>query len=284
MRKHSKYKNTGILFELLVRQIASDVLSEGKNVANKVVKEYFSNSKTEISKELQLYQTLLNDKFDSERMAEKFINKVVEARLKLDNKVLKQEKYELVKEVVDNYNDEDFFKSRVQDYKVYASVYKIFEDVLGNTVKPADVITSRATLVEHITSKKISEQTVRSKLTDEFEKLDKDIRLLAYRTMISRFNEKYETLDNRQKGLLRQYINNITNTTTLRSYIDKEIPTIQRDLFELIGKIEDEATKIKVEGVASQIEELMKGPLVEDYHILQMMRFFELIKELNILE
>jgi len=279
-KQHSKLKNTGILFELLVRKIASDIVSNKNTPANKIIKEFF-NSSTELNNELQLYQTLIKDKFPGESFADKFIDKVLEARKKLDNKKLKEEKYALIKVIKENYDLDEFFKARVHDYKEYASIFKLFEDCLGNHVKPADIITSRATIIEHITNKKISTETVRSQLMMEYEKLDKDIRLLAYKSLVERFNDKYSSLDDNQKSLLKHYINNVTNTTTLREYLNREIPKVKKEIESHLKYIDNKVIRIKLKEVTSQIENFMKGSLVEDKHILTLMRYYQLLKELK---
>jgi len=279
-KRHSKFKNTGVLFELLVRKIASDIVSNKNTSVNKIVKEFF-NSKTELNKELYLYQTLVKDKFNKETFANRFIDKVLESRKKLDNKKLKEEKYALIKAINENYELNEFFKARVHDYKLYASVYKLFEDILGNNIKPSEVIISRATLVEHITNKKVSSEVVRSKLMNEYEQLDKDIRLLAYKSLIERFNDKYSNLDQRQKSLLKNYINNVTNTTTLREYIDNEIPKVKKQIDSYLEFIDNDVIRIKLKEVSFQFKNFMKGSLVEDRHILMMMRYYQLIKELK---
>lgn len=281
--KHTKFRNTGILFELLVRKIASDIVSNKNSQSNEIIKEYFSTKK-ELNKELRLYQTLLKDKFVNENQAERFIDKVLESRKKLDNKQLKQEKYKLIGEIKENFDLDEFFKARVENYKVHASVYKLFEDIIGNSINPADVITSRNTLLEHITNKKVPKETIRSQVMEEYEKLDKDIKLLAYKSLVERFNEKYSVLNEKQKNLLKQYINNVSNTTTLRDYIDQEIPKIKEELQKHIDKIDDQIIKIKYDGITNQIESLLSGPLAEDTHVLQLMRFYQLEKEMKNLE
>ena len=101
--KHSKFKNTGFIFELLVRQITSEIMSANKSVAERILKEHF-NSKKELSKELKLYQYLINEKYNSESKAEKFIDTILEARKRLDETKLTREKYNLIKEIKDTYN------------------------------------------------------------------------------------------------------------------------------------------------------------------------------------
>jgi hypothetical protein len=63
--KHSKFKNTGVLFELLVRQVASDTLNNNDSKAIPLIKKYFAKS-NELAKELNLYQTLVKEKFSKE--------------------------------------------------------------------------------------------------------------------------------------------------------------------------------------------------------------------------
>ena len=279
-KKHSKVKNTGILFELLVRQITSDIVSNKNTPANEIIEEFFKQE-TELNKELQLYQTLIQDKFSNENHADRFIDKVMESRKKLDNKKLKDEKYALIKMIKETYELEEFFKARVHDYKVYASVYKLFEDIIGNAIKPADSITSRATIMEHITNKKVSEESVRSKIMEEYKQLDNDIRILAYKSLIERFNEKYSVLDERQKALLKNYINNVSNTTTLREYINNELPKVQEEIQAYLEYVDNQVIRIKLKEVSLQVENFMKGSLVEDKHILMLMRYYQLIKELK---
>ena len=125
--KHHKLKYTGILFELLLRQITADILNEGVNSpAVKLLKKYFKNS-APLGKELQLYQMLVKETYSSESKANHFLDVVVSARKKITNSSLRRSKYNLIKELKDLYPVEDFFKSRIKNYKIYASVYKLFE-------------------------------------------------------------------------------------------------------------------------------------------------------------
>lgn len=283
MKKHSKLKNTGILFELLARQITSDIVSNRNTPANEIIERFFKPG-TELNKELQLYQTLVSDKFSKEKFADRFIDKVMESRKNLDNKKLKDEKYELIGCINENYDINEFFKARVHNYKIYASVYKLFEDTIGNSIKPADSITSRATIIEHITNKKVSEESVRSKIMEEYKTLEKDIRILAYKSLMERFNEKYSKLDERQKSLLKQYINNVSNTSTLREYIDAELPKVQKEIESYLDFVDNQVIQIKLKEVALQTENFMKGSLVKDKHILMLMRYYQLLKELRVMK
>ena len=74
--KHSKFKNTGILFEILVKKITGDTLSGKTSPAIKIIKEYFVN--TELGKEYKLYETVFNDKNLSEGKASLILSTILE--------------------------------------------------------------------------------------------------------------------------------------------------------------------------------------------------------------
>ena len=135
--KHNKIRNTGLLFEFLLRQITSDVLNKDQNSkAVSIVKQKF-NENTELGKELALYNILITKKFKSDSKADYFINEVMKTRSDLNNSILRREKYNLIKEIQSNYNLQKFMSSKVPNYKVFASIYKLFE---YNTLSPDEKI------------------------------------------------------------------------------------------------------------------------------------------------
>ena len=152
--KHSKIRNTGILFELLTRQITVDVLNnDKKGAAAKILKEFF-NKKTQLGKEYELYRVLTVENYTSEIKANHLVDAVVKAHQKINSSQLKREKYNLIKEVKKNYDVNDFFMARIPNYKVNASIYKIFDS--NHDGNPASETQSKFTIVEHITRKEIS--------------------------------------------------------------------------------------------------------------------------------
>jgi hypothetical protein len=281
--KHSKFKNTGFIFELLVRQITSEIMSANKSVAEKILKEHF-NSKKELSKELKLYQYLINEKYNSESKAEQFINTILEARKKIDEKKLTKEKYNLIKEIKETYNLDEFIKSPISNYKTLASIYKIFETVTSEeSFDPTDVVSSRFTIAENIINSSIQNKDVKIKdaVMEEYRKQDEDLRAVSYKLLVESFNTKYKNLSNDQKGLLREYINNINNTGKLSEYVSNEVTNLINSLKEIGGKISDKVTQIKLAETISNIRKVKSVKRIKEQHLSALMMTYELLNELR---
>tara|TARA_X000001036_G_scaffold316485_1_gene294890 strand:+ start:1329 stop:2198 length:870 start_codon:yes stop_codon:yes gene_type:complete len=279
--KHSKIKNTGILFELISRQITQDVISDGnKNKSISLLKKFF-NEKTEIGKENQLYQVLIKTNYNSSARAQRLIEAVLKSYNKINTKRLKNEKYNLIKSISESYKTEDFFRSRIPNYKVYASIYKLFTSQSSSMMNPLDEVDGNFTILEHITGKKVQKQTQEKEVIKEFKGQDKDLRLLSYQLMVDNFNTKYKNLSKEQKNLLKEYINNISNTNSLREFVDSEAKKISKILNNQLPKIDDDITRIKLTEAVNQISKLSKGRIVKDNQVVSLMRYYELIKELK---
>ena len=277
--KHSKIRNTGILFELLTRQITVDVLNnDKKGSAAKILKEFF-NKKTQLGKEYELYRVLTVENYTSEIKANHLVDAVVKARQKLNNSQLKREKYNLIKEIKRNYDINDFFMARIPNYKINASIFKIFDS--NSEGNPASEIDSRFTIVEHVTRKQKSVKKDDKRLVEGYKKQEKDLRLLAYTILVEKFNKKYSSLSQSQKKLLKEYINNISNTNSLKEFIESETIKVKSKLQSFLPKVDDKVTKIKLSEAISQAETLMKGRIVEDKQVVTLMRYYQLVKELE---
>jgi len=277
--KHSKIRNTGILFELLTRQITVDVLNNSKKgAAAKILKEFF-NKKTQLGKEYELYRVLTVENYTSEIKANHLVDAVVKARQKLNNSQLKREKYNLIKEVRTNYDINDFFMARIPNYKVNASIYKLFS--VEANMNPQTETESRFTIVENITRKKISDKKKEDVMVEGYKKQEKDLRLLAYGILVEKFNKKYSSLSQSQKKLLKEYINNISNTNSLKELIETETLRVKSKLQSFLPKVDDKVTKIKLKEAINQAETLMKGRIVEDKQVVTLMRYYQLVKELE---
>jgi|TARA_Y100000361_G_scaffold47146_1_gene40848 hypothetical protein len=274
--KHTKIKNTGILFELLTRQITADLLGSNDSKAAEIVKEFF-NKDTELGKEFELYKILSENKYSTESRAEKLLEVVLRNRGKLSNSSIRSEKYNLIRKIKESYDINEFFNARIPNYKVLASIYNIFES--SEETNPVLYEKSHHTLMENMTHDNVTVK--KDKTYDYLKQQEKDLRLLAYQTLVEKFNKKYSNLSEKQKTLLKEYINNISNTNKLREYVDNEINDIKQVLSEKINTVDDKITKIKINEVVNQADSLKKGKVVSDKQVVSLMRYYQLIQEID---
>ncbi len=277
--KHNKIRNTGLLFEFLLRQITSDVLNKDQNSkAVTIVKQRF-NENTELGKELALYNILNTKKFKSDSKADYFINEVMKTRGDLNNSVLRREKYNLIKEIQSNYNLQKFMSSKVPNYKIFASIYKLFE---YKNLSPDEKTESFFNIVEHVTTE---DNNVRLSETVKALPDDEDLRILTYRTLLEKFNQKYTKLSGAQKNLLREYINNVSNTNSLKDTLKEIVKGLKEDLKQHSKNLKDKVVKIKMTEALKSINEFCglndKSNVVKDEYVIQTMRYLELLKELK---
>tara|TARA_R100000734_G_C3304707_1_gene95213 strand:- start:124 stop:996 length:873 start_codon:yes stop_codon:yes gene_type:complete len=279
--KHNKIKNTAILFELLTRQITADVLAGKKTASVDIVKEFF-NENTELGKELQLYRLLSEKHFKTETKANELVNVVVKSRQRLSNSKLRNEKYNLISKINENYNASDFFNGRIRNYKLLASIYNLFQsETLNENFNAEEVINSKFTILEHIVNKKISGSSLKNQVIKEYNKTDKDLRLLTYKILVDKFNKKYKNLDESQKDLLKKYINNISNTNYMKDFVINEVKKVKNTLNEHSDLVSDKVTKIKLVEAINQLKNLTKGKVVTEKQVLKLMRYYELVKEIE---
>ena len=278
--KHSKFKNTGILFELLVRQIASDTISGADSAAIGLVKKYFS--KSELNKEHKLYQALVSTKALTEGKAESLINATLEISSRLNRSALRKEKYNLIKDIRESYGIEEFFKSKINNYSQYAAAYNLIEAHNSlEFVEPSQVIENKVTLLEHITRKEVSKEDVKDRVLEEYAKMDKGTRILAYKILLEKFNEKYGGMSPAQKTVLKEYIHNISNTVKLREFVNSSYTAIKTQIAQLSKTVADKTIQIKLNEVATFLKPLDKNQSVKDDNIIALLQFHQLIDELK---
>jgi hypothetical protein len=278
--KHNKFKNSGIIFELLIRQITSDTLSGKDSLALNLVKKYFS--KGELAKEHKLYQALVNTKALSEGKAESLINATLEISSRLNRTSLRKEKYNLIKEIRESYNIEDFFKAKINNYKQYAAACILIETHSSlEFTNPSQVIENKLTLLEHISRADIDKEKTSDRLMEEFIGMDKGMRLLTYKNLLERFNSKYSNLSDKQKLVLKEYINNISNTVKLREFVNDNFKVIKLELIRLNKTVTDQTTQIKINEVVNMVKPIEKTQNIKDENLVSLLQYYQLIDELN---
>lgn len=278
--KHSKFKNTGLIFELLVRKLTADTLSQKNSPALKIIKEFYA--KTELSKEHKIYQSLVNAKTNDGDKIYSIIDSVLNESKKLNRSTLRREKYNLIKEIKTHYNIDDFFKSKIPNYSTYASVYTLIEETNSpEFTNPDLVIRNKETLAEHIAKQSSVDKPKQDQLIEEYSEQNKDVRMIAYKILLEKFNTKYAGLSDDQKTVLKEYINNITESPKLRDYINERFKTVKTNLVNASKTIDDKATKVKINEVVSFIKQIPKTRNVKDNDILNLLQYLELEKELK---
>jgi len=278
--KHSKYKNTGILFELLVRQITADTLKGGNSPAIDILKEYFVN--TSLGKEYKLYESILKSKVVTEGRATLVIDTILEASTKFNRKSLKKQKYNLINEIKKHYNLESFFGSKITNYKELAALYTLVENINSKSISnPTQLVDNKVTLLEHLTKKEVTQDSKQT-VIEEFSTYDSDIRTLTYKVLLEKFNNKYDVFTNDQKQVLKEYINSVDSTPDLRNFYNSKILDLKSILKESSKKIKDKATQVKIIEVSKFLTELKKTDKVGDNNLVDLLRYYQLVNEIQI--
>ena len=279
--KHSKFKNTGILFEILVKKITGDTLSGITSPAIKIIKEYFVN--TELGKEYKLYETMFSNKRLTESKANITLSTILEQSKKLNRSKLKNEKYNLIKELKNHYDVEDLFKTKLSDYKSQASFYTLLE--IYNTTKSINsqqIIDNKVIVLESVTNQKIDKVKIKDVVLEEFKSYDKDLRTLTYHVLLENFNTKYDNLNVKQKLVLKEFINSADNGPLLKEFYNKEILNIKSLLKIETNKLKDQTTKIKLQEIDKLIVEINKRTVVKNNHLVDLLQYHSLLEELII--
>jgi hypothetical protein len=278
--KHSKYKNTGILFELLVRQITADTLSGTESQAINILKKYFT--KTELGKEYKLYESFFKHINTTEAKADMVISTLIESSKQLNRSVLKRQKYNLIKEIKNHYDLEEFFKTKLPNYKAQAALFTLLEVYNSeNLSNPNQIIENKTVLLEYLVKPPIDKKEVKENILEEFRQQDKDIRVLAYRVLLEKFNDKYADLNSNQKATLKEFINSVDNTPKLREFYNTKITEIKNTLLTLNKQVTNKAIQIKVNEVVNILPNLGKTDKVNDDHLINLLQHYQLVEELE---
>lgn len=274
---HSKYKNTGIIFEILTRNLVTDVLNKRAPNSLSIIKRYFSEG-SELFKELRLYQSLqeINSNLKS---PDRLISLVIETYNKtIDREKLSREKYQLVGEIKRRFNEDRFFSSRVGNYKLLASIYKLFEYSASDN--PAEHVNCRDVVLEHITGESQTENIL-TEVQDVWKAQNPDIRKLAFKIVVEKFNDKYQRLNEQQKVLLKRYINEDTTSPEFRDFIYSEVTNLKKALLRVSGRISDDVMRIKLGEAINLLDNIVASSVVKDEHLSSLLKYYELVEELK---
>ena len=279
--KHSKFRNTGLIFELLVKQIAADTLNRKDSVAINILKKHFTG-KTSLVREFKLYEFILKNKGIGQYKAETILATITEISKKLNRNTLKEQKYQLISDIKKGYDINEFFSIQVGDYKALASLYCLLEAQNNNElIDPNLIVNFRSTLLEHLTTEKQDVEEVKDTLIEEFGKYDKDLKLLTFKILLEKFNNKYKDLLPQQKNILKEFITSVNSQTRLRTLVNEEMNKIASAVRNLTPKVKDEVIKIKLDEVSKNIKPLTNKEKIKDSHLVNLMQYYDLVNELK---
>ena len=279
--KHSKFRNTGLIFELLVKQIAADTLSKKDSPALAILRKHFTG-KTVLVKEFKLYEFILKNKGVGQNKAESILSTITEISRKFDQKILKAQKYALISDIKEAYKSDEFFNIQSTDYKALASLYCLLEAQNNNDlVDPNLLINFKSTLLEHLTTKKQNNTDVKDTLIEEYSKYDKDLKLLAFKILLEKFNDKYKDLLPEQKRILREFITSVNSTTKLRTVVNEELELIIKEVKKSTSKVKDKVVLIKLEEITKSIKPLTNKEKISDTHLVNLLQYYDLVQELK---
>jgi hypothetical protein len=279
--KHSKFRNTGLIFELLVKQVASDTLNNRDSAAVSIIKKFYAGKST-LAKEYKLYEFITKNKNVSQSKAEAIISTITEVSRKLDQTILKKQKYELISEIKENYNVEEFFGIQVREYKALAALYCLLEAQNNSElVDPQTLVDNKTTILEHLTADPQKEENVKDTLIEEYSKYEKDLRLLTFKILLEKFNDNYKDLLPQQKRILKEFITSVSSGTRLRNIINEELLQISAEVKTFASKVKDKVVKIKLDEISKTIKPLSNKDKINDSHLVNLMQYYELIEELK---
>lgn len=282
--RHSKYKNTGLIFELLVKQVAADTLNNRDSKAVSLIKKYFTG-KTALAKELKLYEFVIKNTNISANKAESIISTILELSQKIDRNAAKKQRYNLVKEIKESYNESDLFTIKVPHYKALAATYCLLEAHTNpEVVNPEVLIENKTTVLEHLTGVEQVQEEVKETLLEEYSKYEEDLRLLTYKILLEKFNGEYASLLPEQKTLLREFIASVESNNKLFTLVNEQLDVIKNSLKASTIIVDDKVVALKLTEIANNIEPLAKGTKIDDSHLLNLMQYHQLLHEVTLVK
>lgn len=277
--KHNKIKNTSILFELLTQRLTSEIISEKKPVAVNLIKKYFHN--TELAKEYSIYKSIVNSTNLDESVANLTLKEVENYYNKLDKVKLGKEKYNLIHEISKNYDTNDFFKARVNNYKLLGTISILLESFsTKNLYDISETISNKTIILEHLTSVPILDEMSQS--LQEYAKMDKVHRNHVFKLIVDNFNSDFsDKLNENQKTVLHEYIFNVSSSPKLTESFNNRIVGMKDFFTKNLNKIVDEVTLVKINEVVNELKPYNKNYIIKESDVEKLLHYYELQEEIK---
>ena len=99
--------------------------------------------------------------------------------------------------------------------------------------------------------------------------------------MVEKFNQKYQSMSERQKNILKEYITNVSDTKNLKTYLNEQLEQIKTELEELRTNTQDKVIKIKLDEVLKFVMPIKENQTIKDEVITGILQYCDLIDELK---
>lgn len=273
-KTHNKLRNTGLIFELLGKAVVQEALHRDRSNALGIVKRHFKRD-SELLKELNLY-TSLNQRTENDPI--ELIELAAKAWRGLDHKKLEAEKYNLVKDIKKVYDLAEFFKPRSDRYKLSASIYKVFNGG-ERTTDPDGYLSARNYIREHICGK--TPEALKTESEQLWEGEERAVRKIGFKLLVKKFNEKYQTLGERQKTIISKYITEDLTSDKFKTFIVRELEYIKQKLNEKSKQITEVDLRTKINESMDLMPAIANVRLLREEHLSALLKFHDLLEELN---
>ena len=270
--KHNKKRNTAFLFESLIREMTKAVVSKDPGKKQKVlfiIKEHFHKG-TELSKELEIYKSVLGSESVEAKLAEKVILEAKVQHTDIDKEKVFLEQSALIN-VVNKELSKDTFSNFVPNYKSLATLYQIFNTKLA----PKKKVLLENSICEHISAKEEEQKETDQVPSDK----------LVLNTFISKFNDTYsENLSEQQQNLLNKYVTSFAdNGVELKLFLNEEIGRLRNTIKSSIADadfINDDLLQEKTSKLLEVIDDF-KNKNIGPSLINKVLKIQHLAEEIN---
>lgn len=279
--KHSKFKNIGLIYELLVKQITSDLMDRKDSPAVNILRKYYTNSNSPIVQEYGLYKVIAEGVDLTTVKANNLINAVLQAAKTINVRKLSELRYQMVSEIKEHYDVDKFFSVPVKDYKTLAALYCLLEtERSGEFVDPKSIVYNKMTLLEHMIRRLQPQDQVVDNILEEYSNYDKDLRLLVFKVLLEKYNEKYGKLLGEQKAVLKRFMS-IGSEKELQEYVNEEFSKLLSEIQQCQDRVPAGIEKIKLKEAMKMLQPVPATEKVGDDHIIKVLQFYDLLYELK---
>lgn len=281
MSAHNKKRNTGLLYEFLVRTISQALVDDDKKKsakALKIVKAHFKPG-TELYKEFRLINSIMKTTVSSDAVASSILGEAKTAARSHDTSTLDREKSLLIRSINHQLNDDNFYDQHIKEYRTFATVQNLINDWRSTSPDLSRMAEYEDQVVKWLVSPKqeSNEQVVTESTAGS--------NRLLMKIMMKKLGEKYDgTLTTEQKSLIKAYAFSAANDDDNKTVLLK-LKEIRENLLNSIEKYVDDNKNNekylsdKLNEVKSQL--LNEVSAVDDTAVAEYMLYIKLIDELS---